>query len=187
MMAKSMWSACLVSAIMGIAAQPVWAQESQSTTLAKRLAAAMDAAKLDSLTVKDPNSPDNYVGVFYLSGSQLLVVSAKYAVPSLLDARIARREYRDAYVDLNSASEPGTRVLVEDAGANGLKALKDGGQVDAASNAGKRLTLDGDWQKQQMTNADYQKAFAAADERYSKMLSTLLKAAEDPSARVAAR
>src|SRR5262245_2647725 len=128
---KSMWSACIVSALMGIAAQPAWAQDSQSATLAKRLAAAMDAAKLDALTVKDPGSADGYVGVFYLAGSQLLVVSAKYAVPSLLDARLARREFRDAYVDLNSASEPATRVLIEDAGANGLKSIKDAGSIDA--------------------------------------------------------
>jgi hypothetical protein len=172
---------------MSLAAQPAWAQDSQSTTLAKRLAAALDAAKLDSLTVKDPATPDGYIGVFYLSGSQLLVVSAKYAVPSLLDARLARREYRDAYVDLNSASEPATRVLIEDSGANGLKPLKDAGSIDAASTAGKRVTFEGDAQKMQMSAADYQKAFAAADERYAKMLSTLIKAAEDPSVRVAAR
>ena len=40
--------------------------------------------------------------------------------------------------------------------------------------AGKRLAFDGDWRKQQLSEQDYQKAFAAADARYVQLLTALL-------------
>jgi hypothetical protein len=178
---KAMWSACLASVFVGVLAGAASAQESKSASLARQLAAALDAAKIDTVAVKDPGSPNAYVGVFYLKGSQLLVVGGNYSAPQLLDARISRREFRDAYIDLNSASEPGSRILIEDAGADGLKAVRGASSLfDAVNVAGKRTPFD----KPQPT-PDEMKAFQAADERYASLLTTLLRAVGDSSSRVA--
>ena len=52
-----------------------FAQESKSAPLAKQLAAALDAAKLDCVAAKDPSAPDVFVAALYFPGVQLLVVS----------------------------------------------------------------------------------------------------------------
>jgi len=180
---KAMRSACLASVFVGVVASAGWAQESKSAALARQLAAALDAAKISTLAVKDPGAPTAYVGVFYISGSQLLVVSGNYSAPELLDARLSRKEFRDAYIDLNSASEPATRLLIEDSGADGLKAVRAPNEpIDAVNAAGKRTSFD----KSQPTPDDL-KAFAAADERYARMLTTLLRAVGGVSTKVAVR
>ena len=48
----------LVLSVCGAAS----AQESKSAALAKELAAALDAAKLDSIGAKDPVKPEQFVG-----------------------------------------------------------------------------------------------------------------------------
>src|SRR5688572_1633223 len=83
---------------------PAWAQESKSSALAKLLSATLDAAKLDSVAAKDPASPDGFCAALYFGGAQLLVVSAKYPVPQHLLERLAKKEYRDVYLDLNGAA-----------------------------------------------------------------------------------
>src|ERR1043166_2123255 len=79
------------------------AQESKSAPLAKQLAAALDGAKLDSVAAKDPSAPDVFFAALYFPGVQLLVVAGKYSVPQLLTERLAKKEYRDTYLDLNGA------------------------------------------------------------------------------------
>src|SRR5207244_230814 len=95
------------------------AQESKSIALAKQLSTALDAAKVDVIAAKDPSKPDVFVAALYFAGAQLLVVSAQYAAPVLLEEKIAKKDYREVYLDLSSASMPATRVFVEDPGANG--------------------------------------------------------------------
>jgi hypothetical protein len=151
------------------------AQESKSASLAKQLATALDAGKLESIAAKDPSAPDVFVAALYFPGFQLLVVSAKYAVPQLLNERLAKKEFRDVYIDLNSASVPLSKVLVEDAAADGLRPKREENQsYDSIDVSGKRTVFDGDWKKQQLTEADYMKAFSAADELYARALSSLL-------------
>src|SRR5919202_416132 len=103
---KAVARACLVVGLGLALSAAAQAQESKSAPLAKQLVAALDEAKLDSIAAKDPSTPDVFVGVLYFPGSPLLVVSAKYTAPQLLDARLAKKEYRDVYIDLNSASIP---------------------------------------------------------------------------------
>jgi hypothetical protein len=151
------------------------AQDSKSAPLAKQLAAALDAAKLDSVAAKDPSAPDVFVAALYFPGSQLLVVSARYTVPQLLDERLGRKEYRDVYIDLNSASVPASKVFIQDAGADGLRAKHEEGQAsDTYEVANKPMIFDGDWKKQKMSEQDYMKSFSSADERYAAILTALL-------------
>src|SRR6266542_5851470 len=100
---------------------PVSAQESKSAPLAKQLAAALDAGKLDSVAAQDPSAPDVFYAALYFPGAQLLVVGAKYSVPQLLSERLLKKEYRDTYLDLNGAAVPDTKVFIQDGAADGLK------------------------------------------------------------------
>jgi hypothetical protein len=158
------------------------AQESKSAALAKELSTALDAAKLDSIAAKDPAKPDEFYGALYFPGTQLLVVAAQYAAPLALNDRIAKKDYREAYLDLSSASVPGSKIFIEDLGANGLIAKpRDNEAFDAYESAGKRISFDGEWKKQQISEEDYMKAFAAADERYSQVLAALIAQAKKAS------
>jgi len=152
-----------------------FAQESKSAPLAKQLAAALDAAKLDSLAAADPSKPGAFVAALFFSGSQLLVVSAKYAAPQLLNDKLAKKDYRDVYIDLNSASVPESKIFIEDLGADGLKAKRDENQpFDSYEAGGKRTSFDGDWKKQKLSEQEYMKTYSTADDQYTQMLTALL-------------
>lgn len=151
------------------------AQEPKSAALAKQLAAALDAAKLESLATKDPTSPDTYIGVLYIPGFQLLTIGAKYSAPQLLDAKIGKKEYRDVYIDLQSSASPGSKVFVEDLGMDGLRAKREDNQgFDSVEMGGKRTMFDNELKKQQLSEQDYLKTHQAADERYMQMLAALI-------------
>jgi hypothetical protein len=172
---KSVEQGCIAGMLAILMSGTALAQESKSGPLAKQLAAAMEAAKLDSVAAKDPSNPGVYIGALYIPNFQLLVIANSYAAPTLLDTRLERKEYRDVYIDLNSASPAATRLFIEDIGADGMKAKHEENQgSDAVENKGTRTMFDGDWRKQKMSEEDYMKAFTAADERYTEMLTALL-------------
>jgi hypothetical protein len=62
-----------LAVVVSLASTSVWAQESKSAPLAKQLAAALDAGKLDSVAAKDPSAPDVFYAALYFPGAQLLV------------------------------------------------------------------------------------------------------------------
>lgn len=175
-MAKAIVGGSLSGLLALLLAGGVWAQESKSAPLAKQLAAALDAKKLDSVAAKDPSRPDSYVGALYFPGLQLLTIAGSYSAPQLMDARLEKREYRDVYVELNGATTAGTKVFVEDLFVDGLKVKRDGDQpaADNYEASGKRMAFDGEWRKQQLSEDEYLKAFAAADARYVQLLTVLI-------------
>jgi hypothetical protein len=155
------------------------AQESKSTPLVKELTQLLDGRKLDAIAAKDPSGPDVYVAALYFQGSQLLVVQARYSVPQILNEKLAKKDYREVYTDLNSASIEGSRALMIDSGADGLRAKKDENHFDQCDIGAKSYTFDGDWKKQKMNSEeDYTKAFTEADEKYSKILTALIAQAK---------
>ncbi len=166
---------CLCGVLMIACATAARAQDPKSAALAKQLAAALDAGHLDSVAAKDPSNPDAFIGVLYFKGVQILMVSAKYSVPALLVEKIGKKDYKNVYIDLNSASVPGSKVFIEDLGADGLRAKHDDNTpYDTFEAAGQRTAFDGEWKKQKLSEQDYLKMFSTADERYSQMLTTLL-------------
>ncbi|MCU1384541.1 MAG: hypothetical protein JWL71_3238 [Acidobacteria bacterium] len=166
-------AAAPVALLALVVAVPASAQDSKSAPLARQLAAALDAAKLDSIAARDPDGTDVFDAALYFPGLQLLVVSGKYSVPQLLTTRLAAKEYRDVYLDLNGAAT--AKVFIEDPGADGLKPKRENNTAfDQAELAGKRTMFDGDWKAQKLSEQDYGKAFAAADERYTAILTALL-------------
>ena len=163
-----------LAALLALSAvAPAHAQESKSAPLAKQLAAALDAAKLDSIAAKDPDAADVFHAALYFPGLQLLVVSGKYSAPQLLTTRLTNKEYRDIYLDLNGAAT--AKLFIEDPGTDGLKAKRENNQAfDQAEMSGKRTMFDGDWKAQKISEQDYTKAFSTVDERYAQILNALI-------------
>ena len=156
------------------------AQESKSAALAKELTTLLDAAKLTAIAAKESSDPEAFVAAMYFSGSQLLIVSAKYTPAVLLNQKLDKKDYQEVYIDLNSASVVSSRVFVEDLGADGLKAdHPDGAAFDSIDRGGKRTIFDSDWRKEQkLTDEQFAKLFADADALYSRLLQALITQAK---------
>jgi hypothetical protein len=165
----------LLATALVVGATPVFAQESKSATLAAEVAKLLDQLKVDSIAARHPAAPDQYVGALYFPGSQLLVVTARYQVPELLNTKLATKAYRDVYIDLNSASVANTKVFVSDLGCNGLKAKREDNEpYDTIEMAGKNWNFDGDWKKLKLSEDEYMKGYQQAEQEYIKMLQALL-------------
>lgn len=150
------------------------AQESRSAAGAKQLAQLLQEKKFDSIAAPHPGGPEVFVAALYFPG-QLLVVWARYVAPALLTAKIAKGEYRDVYVDLNSASVPESKVLITDSGADGLQPRREENQpYDERDVKGKSIRFDGNWTDQKMSEEDYMKVYAEADRAYAEALDALI-------------
>ena len=154
------------------------AQEPKSHAAAKQLTDALDRVKLDAIAAADPSEPGVYVAALYFQGAQLLVVSAKYSAPTLLNDKLAKKDYRDVYIDLNAASIAGTKIFVMDQGCDGLVAKPGDGPADSWEQGNKSITFDGDWKRAKMSEEEYTKSFTAADERYARILTLLAESAK---------
>jgi hypothetical protein len=152
------------------------AQDSQTASLTKELTGLLDRSKLDSVAARLQGTDDGFVAALYFPGSQLLVVSAKYAAPSLLREKILLKKYRDVYLDLNSATDPSTRTVIEDLLADGLHARREEGAAFDFYTKGTstRVPFDGQWKKRKVSEDDYMKTFSEADAAYTRMLQALI-------------
>ncbi|HHZ83944.1 MAG TPA: hypothetical protein EYM91_06205 [Acidobacteria bacterium] len=148
--------------------------QSKSSALAVDLGKLMDDSGLAAIAARDSEVENRYVAALYFSGRQLLVIEADYEAPQLLDVKIVAGNYRDVYVDLNSASPPETRLFVDDYGANGLLRLPSDGIADRFTRANQVLLLNGDWGGQQMSETSYNEAYSIADSDFAEMLSLLI-------------
>jgi hypothetical protein len=176
---KNIGRACLAGVAALAFSGNALAQNPDSPTVAKQLAAALDAAKVDAIAAKDPTRPGTYVAALYFSGTQLLVISAQYSAPTLLDAKLGKKEYRDIYLDLYGAPMAGTKVFIEDFGADGFKVKPENDSApDAYEAKGKRTAFDGKWDEQKLSESAYQQAFTAASADYTRMLTALLEQAK---------
>ena len=150
------------------------AQESRSTDLARQLVQLLDEHKLDAIAAADPQTPDAFAAALYFPGTQLLVVSAKYAAPALMNDRLLKKDYHEAYVDLSSASIASTKVLVMDTFADGLMPKPKGdAPADSVERAGTTVTFDGDVKKAK-GEAAYTRAFGEAEAAYAQILQVLV-------------
>jgi len=162
--------------VMVVMSSAAYAQDSKSVTLAKELGQLLDAKKLSAVAARDASEPEFYVAAMYFTGSQLLVVGARYSPAVLLDGKLLKREYQDIYIDLSSAAKAGTKVFVEDAGADGLKIDHENNKApDSLEQGGKQTKFDDDWKKEQkIKDEDFQKVFADADKLYCRLLTALI-------------
>jgi hypothetical protein len=150
------------------------AQDSKSAALVKELTGLLQQRKLDSVAARHPAANDQFVAALFFPG-QLLVVTARTTAPAVLNEKLIRREFRDIYIDLNSASIPESRVMITDGGADGLRPDREPNQpFDSHDTAGKSVRFDGNWREAKMSEKDYQTTFAAADEAFIQAVSALL-------------
>jgi hypothetical protein len=145
----------------------------KSAAAAKQLSDTLDRLKMDSIAAPDPADPMTFVAALYFQGGQLLVVSAKYSAPTLLTAKLAKKDYRDVYIDLNAASVAGSKIFVMDQQCDGLVAKPGDSAPDTWEKGPTTTAFDGDWKKAKMSEDEYFKAFAAADEQYARILTLL--------------
>ena len=151
------------------------AQDVKSVDLARQLAGLLEQKKLDAIAMPDSQTPGQYIAALYFPGTQLLVVTAKYAAPPLLTELLARKDYRAVYAELTSASVPGSKTLVNDIYANGLFIRPSGSNPpDSIESAATQATFDGAWKKAKMSEADYTKAFSDAEAMYARALQALI-------------
>ena len=155
-------------------AAPVSGQEPQSAAPAKELAQLLAERKLDSFAARMPNSADEFAATLVFPG-QLIVVWAKFSAPAMLNEKIIKRAYRDAYIDLNSATDPATRHFVTDLGADGMRNGGKNQPADSHDIGAKSIRFDGSWREDKMSEKDYLQALTDADAAYAKVLGVLLE------------
>jgi hypothetical protein len=169
-------AAALVLAVAVLLPLHAYAQESKTVALAKELQGLLEAAKSDCAAARMAGSTDEFVAVMYFPGAQFLAISAKYAAPPLLNERLIQRNFKEVYLDLNAATDPADRMVVEDLAANGLKFKNAPNEASDyyTKGTGARVQFDGLWKKRKVSEDEYTKTFAEADALYAKMLEAVI-------------
>jgi hypothetical protein len=157
-----------------------FAQDPVSSAPARELAQLLADKKLDSFAARMPGSPDEFAAALVFPG-QMIVVWAKFSAPTMLNEKIIRRDYKEAYLDLNSASTPDSRHFVTDLGADGLRKGGKNQPADSHDMVAKNMRFDGSWKEDKMSEADYVKAHTEADASYAKVLGILIEQMKKPS------
>ena len=103
----------------------------------------------------------------YFPNVQLLVVSGHDSAPQLTEPRLAGKQYRDTYMELSGTVTPDTKIFVQDMGEPGLSAKRQENMYDTWTQRRQIVMFDGENEKQ-MSDAEYKKAFADADEQYAQ-------------------
>jgi hypothetical protein len=145
----------------------------RSAVLAKQLGAALLEQRLEAIATRDPDAADRFVAALFFPDSQLLVISASYSSPSVLEQKLAQKNYREVYLDLGTSQFANTSVFFQDMKADGL--CDDRNQTaDILYEGGASTIFDGDWKRHGGSPQDYEQRLAAVDERYSRLLELLL-------------
>jgi hypothetical protein len=162
-------------ALCAVFATGAAAQEPKSAAPAKELAQMLTSRKIDSIAARMPDSMEEFVGALAFPG-QLMVVWAKSSAPAYVNEKLVRKEYKEVYIDLNSASIMESRHFVTDLGTDGLrfKPEQKQGPADSHDAGAKTLRFDGNWRASKMKEDDYMKAHAEADAGYARAIQALI-------------
>jgi hypothetical protein len=171
--------ACVAFVPLTARAEPPGA--SSSSAQAKQLCQLMTAGHLDAIAAQDPGNANHFVAALFYPDAELLVVSAQFNVPQVLQALIASKSYRDVYADLTGAQGASNQVLFIDMKADGLSDGRAGG-IDVMYEPGNKQTIfDEDWRKQHgLDEREYQEKYRAAEQMYESLLQTLTGALASP-------
>lgn len=157
----------------GVAAD---AQTSKSAAVVKEFV-GLAGGEMRYVAAKVPDTPNEYVAALHIPGVQIIVVWAQYEQPPILDGFLAKKDYQGVYTDLNSASYAvaASKIFFEDLRADGLMPKRDDDNpFDSYESGGKRIAFDGDYKKAKLGEKEYNDAFAAADEKYTRAVTMLL-------------
>jgi hypothetical protein len=139
------------------------AQTTSSASLVEQLKQLMDDQGLSAIAAQDPSKENHFVAALYFSGRQVLAVSAPYSAPLIMSQQLDDGDYRNAYIDLSSASDPEARFFVDDFGADGLLVgSATEGPGDSVNRGGQQVALD------------VSDLYAQADQDYAEMLRLLI-------------
>ena len=169
--------AFIVAFVVAIALAALASAEvpSQSAAPAASVKALLEQLNLDTIATRDPEEPGRYIAAMYIKDSQLLVVSAPYRVPAVLDRLIAAGNYMEAYLNLQAVADHRGHYFIVDSLADGLKRIPEVDQpFDSTTiDGGVSVTFDGRWAGQKLTEAGYNQMFEKDDARYARMLTIL--------------
>ena len=178
-MTRSQSAVALVLMLTAGLATPVAVPQdsNQTQALAKQLTDLMTTQKVDAVATR--MGEDHFAAVLFIPGVQMLVVSARYAAPPLLNEKISARQYRDVYLDLASASIPDSKLFIEDMQANGLRPDRDGESPFDVVTKGTAaaFSCDGDHKKKKISEDEYRRTYADFEGAYTKILTALLEQA----------
>ena len=139
------------------------AQPTSSASLVEQLKQLMEDQELGAIAAQDPSKENHFVAALYFSGVQVLAVSAPYSAPLIMSGMLDNGDYRNAYIDLSSASDPEARFFVDDFGADGLQAgSATEGPRDSVNRGGQLVALD------------VSDLYAQADQDYAEILRLLI-------------
>ena len=168
-------------------AQPPAGQAAAAASAAKvkELVAVMQSKKLEAIAGRDPDKSGRYLAALHIPNVQLLVVSATYAKPGDLDARLYYKDFMGAYVDLNTSIHSSDKTFIEDALCDGLIAQPGKSLVhDSARLGTEKRVFDGDFAAPNQKNSKkisqdaYLKLFSTAEEQYIRVLTVLIEEAK---------
>lgn len=178
--AAALLAAGIAQGAVPVAAQPAAADTAASVKeLSTLLASAGAAGAPRFIAAEIPGDASRFVAAMLLPDLQLLLVSAAYKAPVLLRERVLTRKYQEAYQDLQAASIPEGKVIIEDLLANGIAIKPPKNQTpDAATIDGRTYTFDGQWRKAKLKEEEYTGAFTKAEQEYGKLLALLIAQAK---------
>jgi hypothetical protein len=164
-----------LAVVMGVlsSAQDV---TSESAKVASELAHLMDVQNLEAVAARDAGRPNRFAAALYYPGAQFLVLTAEYPAPDQLQQRLARREFREAYMDLQGAGAREGKIFITDLRADGLRHTREkNGPFDIVYRAGiQYMAYDGNWSGQKVTERQYNERFEENDAQYADMLRMLI-------------
>jgi hypothetical protein len=179
-----MFARC-VMLLLGLAVASVGSAASEDPTapLARELTSFMKVRGLESVAAHLGPGDQRFVAALYLPNQMLIVIAADYSAPALLKEKILLDRFRDAYLDLSGATIPASRVVIQDLGADGLRARPDTGQsVDVYTRGSESpYVLDGDWKRHKLREDAYRAMVTEATSEYERMLKALIAEARDDS------
>jgi hypothetical protein len=156
-------------------------QELQSRRAAGELTALLHQQRLSAVAAKDPSAPDRYVAALFFPDVQLLVVSARYPEPALLQQQLDQKQYQEVYTALQGAGIPDSKLFVQDLKADGLHA-KPADAVDIVyEHVTAQTIFDGNPGSHKMTEKAYNEKLATTDAEYGRVLALLVDAVKGAS------
>lgn len=166
--------AAVLALVVNIASAAAAGQESKTGPLAQELTTLLSSQKKDAVAAR--LGTEEFVAALYYPGTQLLVIKAKYAAPALIFEKIVSKRYKDAYLDLATASVPDSKIMIEDMKGDGLHVGRGNKNdpFDIVTSGTQAVLFDGEFKKRKMSEEDYLKAFSDADTAYARMLTALV-------------
>ena len=167
---------CLALAIATLSLTPVLhaGRDSASTAATRNLLSALEDARLEAIATLDPSEPGAFVAALHIKGGQLLVVRAHHPSADALAARLAARQFRDVYIDLQATPATKGKLFVMDSGADGLPDDTDQpDHVDVIYEDGTRQTMFNGARAQKLSEDAYRKQLQEADAKYTRLLNVL--------------